>query len=275
MPLISPDFPDHWKTRLLAEITGNEAAPLAVVRFWCYCHACKKWEFPTMTADQLRSICRWKIRKISCEAALTQSGFLDKLDPTGYRAHDFQEINGGLCQRWKAGEKGGRPSESEKGNENATSEETGRKPDDNRQLTGKEPINQSNQPTNQFNQSIESNPTNQPPAPAVATSHSEASRSSGGTVIENVFKGRLDGRTDGSDGFASKNRALTFTIPDERTVSQYLNCSFIGAGQYAKPFLKAMRKSGWKGKDGRQVQDWRALAKEYAAAAARNQLGVP
>lgn len=223
-----------------------------------------------MTAEQLRSICRWKIRKISCEAALVQSGFLEKLDPNGYRAHDFSEINGGLCQRWKAGEKGGRPSESEKGNENAADDKTGAKPDANRQLTGKEPINQPIQPTNQSINPIE--PTNQPPAAAVTPAQTNGPKPSGRTDSQILKIVGLDGRTDGVDGFTSKNRALTFTIPSEQTVQSYLDCKFYGAGQYAKPFLKAMRKSGWKGKDGRQVQDWRALAKEYAYAAARNQL---
>jgi hypothetical protein len=224
-----------------------------------------------MTPEQLSSICHWRIRKISCEAALVQAGFLDKLDPNGYQAHDFSEINAGLCQRWKAGQKGGRPSDGAKSNENADDDKTGAEPDANRQLTGKEPINQPIQPTNQLNQPIQSN---QPTPAVVSAQPTIATGQSGRTVIENHFKGGLDGGMDGLDGLTSK-RALTFVIPDEHAVRTYLiNSAFNGAGQYAKPFLKAMKKSGWKGKDGRQVQDWRALAKEYANAAARNQLAT-
>ena len=271
MPLISPDFCDHWKTRLLIQLTGNEAAPLAVIRLWCHCHNCKRYEFPKMTAQQLSSICHWRIRKLSCEDALVQAGFLDKLLPNGYGAHGFRECNAGLCQRWESGSKGGRPSESKKDNENAASDETGRKPDDNRRVTGKEPINQpTNQPINP------NKPTNQPTSAVATLTPMSDPPPTGRTDSDSSKVTGSDGRTDGlTEKLASKMRVLPFTKPDEQTVFTYLDCLFSGAGRFAKPFLKAMTKSHWKDRYGQPVQDWKAMAKEYANAAARNQIGQP
>jgi hypothetical protein len=30
--IVQPDFPEHWKTRALLEITNDESAPMAVFR---------------------------------------------------------------------------------------------------------------------------------------------------------------------------------------------------------------------------------------------------
>src|SRR5208282_476099 len=251
MPLISPQLGEHWEARLRRTITGTEAAPMAISRFWCHCHNCKKYESPNMTPQQLSSICRWRIRKLSCEDALVQVGFLDKLPSNGYRAHGFRECNGGLCQRWESGSRGGRPSESEKGNENAGDNKTGAKPDANRHVTGAKPINQ---PTGSLTTSNE--------APQSGRTDSDSSKVYG-------LDGRTDGRTDGLPSI----RALTFRIPTESEVFTYLNCQFKGAGQYARPFLKAMKESGWKSSnDGRQIQNWQNAAKGYANAAARNKI---
>lgn len=272
MPLVTPDFPDHHKTRFLAKLTGNDAAPMAVIRLWCHCHNCKRYEFPNMTPEQLASIVHWTGRKITAEDALVQAGFLEKLSPSGYKAHDFDQVNAGLCQRWQAGAKGGRPggghSATEKSIENAASAETGAKPYAPSRLTGKEPINQ---PTNQ---SINNNqPTNQ--APAVGHSKTEPVPATPEAQRMDLIKsiGGI-GRSDGGAGGIASKRALTFRIPTEPEVFNYLNAQNNMAGQFAKSYLKAMNKSGWKGKDGRQVQDWKAHALEYANTAARNQLGV-
>lgn len=42
--IVQPDFPEHWKTRLLVKITGDKSAPLAVIRLWAHCQHSKRHE---------------------------------------------------------------------------------------------------------------------------------------------------------------------------------------------------------------------------------------
>ena len=68
--IVQPDFPEHWKTRRLVEITGDESAPLAVIRLWAHCQHNRRWMFPGMTQSQLASICHWNDRKPAFACAL-------------------------------------------------------------------------------------------------------------------------------------------------------------------------------------------------------------
>lgn len=133
--IVQPDFPEHWKTRLLVEITKDESSPLAVIRLWAHCQHSRRSEFPEMTKEQLASVCRWNDRKPPCNVALVKAGFVEKLRPKGFAAHQWSEHNAQLLQKWAAGQKGGRPPTAEKANETGLSE----KPTDNRPLTGTKP----------------------------------------------------------------------------------------------------------------------------------------
>lgn len=120
--IVQPDFMEHWKTRRLVEITKDESAPLAVLRLWAFCQTSRRWEFPDMTPAQLAAICRWGNRKPVCHVALMKARFVDRLKK-GFAAHDWQQVNAQLIQKWNSGKKGGRPAKPKTESEPA---ETGR-----------------------------------------------------------------------------------------------------------------------------------------------------
>jgi hypothetical protein len=126
--IVQPDFLDHWKTRQLVELTGDESAPLAVIRLWAYCQTSKRGYFPDMKPAQLASICRWGSRKPACHVALVRCRFVEKISPQGYAAHEWSDHNRQLIQKWEAGKNGGRPQKPEITNELPLNE----KPTDNR-----------------------------------------------------------------------------------------------------------------------------------------------
>lgn len=122
--IVQPTFLEHWKTRLLVEITSDASAPLAVIRLWGYCQESHRWEFPGMSPTQLASICRWGARKPPCHVALVKCGFVDKLPGGGFAAHDWGEHNSRLVHNWEAGKKGGRPNDLKKSNKDGPNDET-------------------------------------------------------------------------------------------------------------------------------------------------------
>jgi hypothetical protein len=97
--IVQPDFLDHWKTRQLVELTGDEAAALAPIRLWAHCQQSRRWEFPNMTPAQLASICRWGERRPACHVALTRTKFVDRLPGGGFAAHDWDKFNARSRQR--------------------------------------------------------------------------------------------------------------------------------------------------------------------------------
>lgn len=111
--IVQPDFVDHWKTRLLAEITGDKSAPLVLLRLWGYCQTSKRSYFPDMTPTQLASICHWGDRKPACHVALVKCKFVEKLSPAGFTVHQWNEYNAKLIANWENGKLGGRPSNEE------------------------------------------------------------------------------------------------------------------------------------------------------------------
>jgi hypothetical protein len=120
--IVTPDFLDHWKTRLLVDITKDESVLLCLIRLWAYCHTSRQWVFPDMTPEILAAICRWGTRTPAGHDALVQAGFVNQLNK-GYAVHDWNKVNSQLIQRWQSGAKGGRPRKSKNESKPA---ETGR-----------------------------------------------------------------------------------------------------------------------------------------------------
>ena len=190
---------------------------------------------------------------------------MDKLTPKGFAAHQWNEHNAQLIQKWHAGEKGGRPPKSENANELGQNE----KPTDNRPITGTKP--DKTRPDQTRSEKIEktspdktdqttpiASPTFKSDLPPMVRTDSDSSKVIGSD-------GRLDGLTK---GLASNFRALPFGIPTEAEVQSHLKLQFMGAEKYAAPFLKAMQKSHWTDKEGKPVQSWQNMAKAYANASA-------
>jgi hypothetical protein len=103
--IVKPDFVDHWKTRLLIDLTKDKSAPLHLLRLWSYCETSKGAFFTDMTPARLASICHWGDLKPACHIALLKSGFIEKLLPKGFVVHQWHEYNAKLFANWENGKK--------------------------------------------------------------------------------------------------------------------------------------------------------------------------
>jgi hypothetical protein len=264
--IVQPDFPEHWKTLLLVKITGDESAPIAVIRLWAHCQHNRRSKFPDMTPAQLASICRWNDRKPACHVALVKAGFVEKLTPRGFAAHEWDQHNAQLLQKWLAGQKGGRPPTAEKDNEISLSE----KPTDNRPLTGTKPDRLDQTRPDQIDQTkpvqIDATPPSDPNIFQQLRASLDAPKD-GLDSKDASLVGKTDGRTE-VDGLASSiSRKLTpqCGIPNISQVRSYLLGCFNGAVDYADAFYKAMEKQHWQDKHRKPITDWKAMAKSYAS----------
>lgn len=109
--IVDPDFVDHWKTRMLADLLGeDEFAPLYVIRLWAHCQQRREWVFDLPPAA-LKAICRFKGDADMFESAMVASGFVsrsgDKITVEGW-----EKYNASLIANWKNGQRGGRPKKS-------------------------------------------------------------------------------------------------------------------------------------------------------------------
>lgn len=251
--IIHPDFPEHWKTRLLVEITGDESSPMAVIRLWAHCQSNRRWNFPDMTPAQLASICRWGSRKPPCHVALVRAGYVDKLSPGGFAAHEWGEHNGQLLQKWRAGEKGGRKPHSENPNDSAISQE----PTDNRPITVRV------QDQTRSDQIRIAQPS--PDASPLRTSSASSDGNGGMGMAElEVGSGGV-----GLGGLVAElaNKMTPGTHPTLQEVRTYLEMAFNGAAEFAESFYNAMEKQHWCDKDRKPITKWQAMAKSYASTA--------
>jgi hypothetical protein len=106
--IVAPDFMDHWRTRMLVSLLGqDELAPIYVLRLWAHCQNRKGCVFDLPSAG-LQGICRYVGDPQQFEAAMEQSGFVQrtkvKIEVVGWA-----EYNAGLIAAWNNGKKGGRP----------------------------------------------------------------------------------------------------------------------------------------------------------------------
>lgn len=265
--IVQPDFPEHWKTRHLIELTGDESAPLAVIRLWAHCQHSRRSEFPEMTKEQLASVCRWNDRKPPCHVALVKAGFVERLTPKGYAAHQWSEHNAQLLQKWQAGQKGGRPPTAEKANEMPDSE----KPTDNRPLTGTKPDRPDQIDQTRLIDQIDQTRADGSPSVFVQLRRDLEQQATGKDGLDGNVKALVsDGRTDGGKGVeglaCSIAQKLTprCGVPTLQEVRNYLLSCFNGAADYAEAFYKAKEKDHWQ-VNGKPIHDWKALAKRYAS----------
>ncbi len=106
--IVTPEFPTHWKTQRLVEITRDRSAPLAVLNGWAYCQVSRTWQFPEMTVEQLAGVCRWGEMQPPCDEAMLEAGFIVRFR-NGFAFHDWEQVNSQLIQKWTCGKRGGRP----------------------------------------------------------------------------------------------------------------------------------------------------------------------
>lgn len=254
--IVQPDFPEHWKTRRLVAITKDESAPLAVIRLWSHCQSSKRSNFPEMTSEQLASICRWEKRKPACHVAMVKAGFVDKLSPKGYAAHQWSEYNSKLFANWENGLLGGRPPKNKNPNEN----DENKKPVGSVGLTQPKPIEK----TNLIDQIDLNNPTRGDASPFAAL---RVNSSGAGMDALNSESGI--GGNGLVDGLLSK-RVIPFSTPTKEQVRNCLRNTFAGADRFTNAFFKRMTEQHWRYKDGGQITNWQSVAKAYASTCALN-----
>lgn len=133
--IVDPDFPDHWKTRMLVDLLdGDEAAPVYLLRLWAHCQNRKTASFENLPAAALKALCRFPGHANKFESSLAASGFVRREGQT-LTACGWEEYNAALLANWQNGKKGGRPPKPK-----PNPSETHGIPMDNPQATHGEPI---------------------------------------------------------------------------------------------------------------------------------------
>jgi hypothetical protein len=107
--IVDPDYPDHWKTRTLVGLLGgDEAAGMYVIRLWAHCQQRRRFQFDNLSAEALKSICRFPGHANKLESSLAASGFVRR-DANVLVVIGWDEYNSSLIASWENGKKGGRP----------------------------------------------------------------------------------------------------------------------------------------------------------------------
>lgn len=106
--IVQPDFPDHWKTRLVVAEVGCETAVCCILRLWGFCQQRKRWVLPDLTPAMLTAICRWGgAPDVFWTAMLGR--FIDQT-PDGFEVHEWATANVALINSWNNGKRSkGRP----------------------------------------------------------------------------------------------------------------------------------------------------------------------
>lgn len=108
--IVDPDFPDHWKTRVLVNcLEDDEAGPLYVLRIWAHCQLRRAWTFQNLPPTALKALCRYPGHPSKLEAGLVTSGFVRRGDNGDLIVHEWEIYNASLIASWRNGKKGGRP----------------------------------------------------------------------------------------------------------------------------------------------------------------------
>jgi len=105
--IISPDFPDHWKTRMLVDLLNDESAPLYLIRIWGHCQNRKTSVFTNLPPAGLKALCRYAGDAEKLESAFIAAGFIRR-DGGNVEVHQWDEYNSSLIANWENGKKGGR-----------------------------------------------------------------------------------------------------------------------------------------------------------------------
>ena len=100
--LIQNDFINHWKTRLLINRLGREAALVALLSLWAYCEKRRAWEL-RLSPLELAGLCDFAGDPKVLHDSLVEFRFLDPtIDPSWVRVHDWGQTNSSLVAKWKA-----------------------------------------------------------------------------------------------------------------------------------------------------------------------------
>lgn len=105
--IVSPDFPDHWKTRMLVDLLNDESAPVYLIRIWGHCQNRKTSVFTNLPTAGLKALCRYNGDAEKFESAFVTAGFIRR-EGDNVIIHQWDEYNSSLIANWENGKKGGR-----------------------------------------------------------------------------------------------------------------------------------------------------------------------
>lgn len=107
--IVDPDFPDHWKTRMLVGLLdGDEASGMYVIRLWGHCQLRRQWRFANLSPEALKALCRFPGHANKLDASLVTSGFIRR-EADALTVCGWDDYNASLIAAWGNGSKGGRP----------------------------------------------------------------------------------------------------------------------------------------------------------------------
>ena len=130
--IVDPDFFDHWRTGMVADLLQDPCAPIYIMRLWAHCQERKSDTF-VMPTRGLKAQCRFHGDAHQFESALIEAGFIIR-ENESIHVCGWAEKNIKLLTSSENGKAGGRPKKNQtesckKPNENLT--ETKQEPNDN------------------------------------------------------------------------------------------------------------------------------------------------
>lgn len=112
--IVDPDFFDHWRTRMVADMLQDQLAPVYIMRLWAHCQN-RKGDVFDIPAAGLKALCQFSGTAQDLEDALIAAEYITR-DGLTVTVTGWAEKNAALLAAWENGKKGGRP----KKNQNAT-----------------------------------------------------------------------------------------------------------------------------------------------------------
>lgn len=139
--IVDPDFFDHWRTRMVADMLQDQLAPVYIMRLWAHCQN-RKGDVFDIPAAGIKALCQFPGSAQDLEDALIAAEYIERNGLT-VTVTGWAEKNASLIAAWENGNKGGRPKKNQKQTDGQPTEnpsETHGLPMDNPSLTQTKPI---------------------------------------------------------------------------------------------------------------------------------------
>lgn len=110
--IVDPDFFDHWRTRMVADMLKDQLAPVYIMRLWAHCQN-RKGDVFDIPAAGLKALCQFPGAAQDLEEALIAAEYIAR-DGLTVTVTGWAEKNAALLAAWENGNKGGRPKKNPK-----------------------------------------------------------------------------------------------------------------------------------------------------------------
>jgi len=110
--IVDPDFFDHWRTRMVADMLKDQLAPVYIMRLWAHCQN-RKGDVFDIPAAGLKALCQFSGTAQDLEDALIAAEYITR-DGLTVTVTGWAEKNAALLAAWENGNKGGRPKKNPK-----------------------------------------------------------------------------------------------------------------------------------------------------------------